>query len=180
MKIRTLPSPELEDSLASAVALKLLWSVPKWEIVGCGAWLSSLCSDVLFQPCLDPIPQWGGVGGLGPPLQLQEGVGGATTIVRAPPDRGLGEAPPKGIFYEKCLVKYCNFIVNLDHSLCRRSDGRSYVYLRVFCPRRQPSIIYEGIVLRLCIILRDETVRERRGSYNGFAVGCIPSICWMK
>jgi hypothetical protein len=74
--------------------------------------------------------------------------------------RGSRAAPPKGIFYEKCLVKYCNFIVNLDHSLCHRSNDRSYVYLRFFCPRRQPSIIYEGIVLRLCIILRDETVRE--------------------
>ena len=50
--------------------------------------------------------------------------------------------------------------VNLDHSLYHRSDGRSYVTLRVFCPGRQPSIIYEGIVLRLCIILREETVRE--------------------
>jgi hypothetical protein len=25
-------------------------------------------------------------------------------------------------------------------------------------------------------ILRDDTVRERRGSYNGFDVGCIPSF----
>jgi hypothetical protein len=25
-------------------------------------------------------------------------------------------------------------------------------------------------------ILREETVRERRGSYNGFSVGCIPSF----
>ena len=85
--------------------------------------------------------------------------------------------PSKGIFYEKCLVKYCNFVVNLDHSLCRRSDGRCYVNLRVFLPRRKPSIIYEGIVLRLCIILRDETVREWSGSYNEFVVGCIPSVC---
>jgi hypothetical protein len=22
-------------------------------------------------------------------------------------------------------------------------------------------------------------VRERRGSYNGFSVGCIPSFCWI-
>ena len=89
-----------------------------WEgfNVGCGAWLSSLCSDVLFQLCLDPIPQWGGVGGLGPPLQLQGGPGGVA-------------APPKGIFYKKCLVKYCNFIVNLDCSLCHRSDDRSYINL---------------------------------------------------
>jgi hypothetical protein len=25
-------------------------------------------------------------------------------------------------------------------------------------------------------ILREETVRERRGSYSGFVVGCIPSF----
>jgi hypothetical protein len=25
-------------------------------------------------------------------------------------------------------------------------------------------------------ILREETVRERRGSYNGYVVGCIPSF----
>jgi hypothetical protein len=28
-------------------------------------------------------------------------------------------------------------------------------------------------------ILREETVRERRGSYNGCVVGCIPSFCWI-
>ena len=41
-----------------------------------------------------------------------------------------------------------------------KSDDRSYVNVRFFCPRRQPSIIYEGIVLQLCIILREETVKE--------------------
>jgi hypothetical protein len=105
------------------------------------------------------------VGGLGPPVQLQG---------------GSGVAPLKGFFYEKYLVKYCNFIINMDYSLFHRSDGRSYVYLKVLCPRRQPSSIYEGIVLRMCIILRDETVRERRGSYRRFVVGCIPLVCWMK
>ena len=120
----------------------------------------SLILELMFQLSLDLRPQRGGVGGLASPLYLQGGPRGLTADVRAPPGGGLGEAPPKGIFYEKCLVKYCNFIVNLDHSLGRRSDGRSYVYLRVFCPRRKPSIIYEGIVLRMCILLRDETVRE--------------------
>ena len=86
--------------------------------------------------------------------------GGQQLLSEHPPSGGLGQRPRKGIFYEKCFVKYCNFIVNLDHSLCHRYDGRSYVYLMVFFPRRQPSIIYEGIVLRLCIILRDETMRE--------------------
>jgi hypothetical protein len=28
-------------------------------------------------------------------------------------------------------------------------------------------------------ILREETVRERRGSYSGCVVGCIPSFCWI-
>ena len=45
---------------------------------------------------------------------------------------------------------------------------------------RQPSIIYEGIVLWICIILREETIREWRGSYNGCPIGCIPSFCWIK
>ena len=125
-----------------------------------------------------PHTPTGGCGRACPPTTAAGGSRGvATAIIWAPPRRGLGATPPKRIFYEKCLVKYCNFIVNLDHSLCRRSNGRSYVYLRVFCPRRKPSIIYEGIVLRLSIILRDETMRERRGSYNRFVVGCIPSVC---
>ena len=45
------------------------------------------------------------------------------------------------------------------------------------------NLFYEGIVLQLCIIanifLREETVRERRGIYNGCVVGCIPSFCWI-
>jgi hypothetical protein len=83
------------------------------------------------------------------------------------PRGGCGGACPPTIAVggsRGVLVKYCNFVVNLDHSLCRRSDDISYVNLRVFYPRRQPSITYEGIVLQLCIFLRDETVRERRGS----------------
>jgi hypothetical protein len=28
-------------------------------------------------------------------------------------------------------------------------------------------------------ILREEIVRERRGSYNECVVGCIPSFCWI-
>ena len=119
-------------------------------------------------------------GGVCPPTIVAGGSKGGDSWCPSPPWREFGAVPLKGIFYEKCLVKYCNFVVNLDHSLCRRSDGRSYVNLRVFCPRRQPSIIYEGIVLRLCSILRDETARERRGSYVRFVVGCIPSVCWMK
>ena len=134
-------------------------------------WVWSLIIFLVFR-CLvsamfGPHTSTGGCEGACPPTIATGGSMGGGSYCPSPPS--------KGNFYEKCLVKYCNFVVNLDHSLCHRSDGRSYVYLR-----RQPSIIYEGIVLRLCIILRDETVRERRGSYNRFAVGCIPSVCWMK
>ena len=71
----------------------------------------------------------------------------------------MGEAPSKGIFFEKCLVKYCNFVVNLDRSLCHISDGRIYVNLRVFFPKKKTSIIYEGIVLWFCIY-------SERGDYE--------------
>ena len=49
--------------------------------------------------------------------------------------------------------------------------------LGFFSLEGNPLYIYEGIVLWLCIILTDETVRERRGSYSRFVVGCIPSVC---
>jgi hypothetical protein len=39
--------------------------------------------------------------------------------------------------------------------------------------------LYCGCVLCEYCILREETVRERRGSYNGCVVGCIPSFCWI-
>ena len=46
--------------------------------------------------------------------------------------------------------------------------------------------MYEGIVLRLCIVCvfseREtdrETMREKRGYYNGSAVGCVSSFCWI-
>ena len=134
-----------------------------------------------YLPCVwTPYPNGGVWGGLSPRYSCKRVQGGRKLLSEPPTGGGLGAAPLKGFFYEKCLVKYCNFVINLDHSLCHRSDGRSYLYLMVFCPRRQPSIIYEGIVLRLCILLRDETVRERRGSYSGFVVGCIPLVCWMK
>ena len=119
-----------------------------------------LILEVLFQPSLEPQAPTRERGGDFPPTVVARGSRGGGNWILSPPGRNLGATPPKGTFYEKCLVKYCNFIVNLDHSLCRRSDSRSYVNLRVFCPRRKPSIIYEGIVLRLSIILRDETMRE--------------------
>ena len=65
----------------------------------------------------------------------------------------------------------------MDCSLCHRFDGRSYVNLGFFFPRRKPSVIYDGIVLQMCIILREDTMREWRGSYNRSVIGCIPSFC---
>jgi hypothetical protein len=43
---------------------------------------------------------------------------GVTTIFVSPPGGGLGGSAPEANFFGKiCLVKYCNFVVNLDHSL---------------------------------------------------------------
>ena len=86
----------------------------------------------------------GGCGGAFSPTIV---AGVEESDVRAPPSGGSGAVPPKGFFYEKCLVKYCNFVVNMDHSLCHIYDRRIYVNLRVFCLKSQPSIIFEGIVL---------------------------------
>ena len=66
VKMRNFPSPELEDSPTSAVAVKLLWSVSKWEIVGCGAWLSSFCLEVFVLAGFGPHTPTGGCGGITP------------------------------------------------------------------------------------------------------------------
>jgi hypothetical protein len=52
---------------------------------------------------------------------------------------GSGKAPPKRHFWENCLVKYCNFIVNLNRSsLGCISDSISYV--RVFYLEGNPIL----------------------------------------
>jgi hypothetical protein len=49
-------------------------------------------------------------------------------LLEAPLGEGSGEAPPKRNFLKDYLVKYCNFVVNLNHSsLGYKYDGRSYV-----------------------------------------------------
>ena len=58
---------------------------------------------------------------------------------------------PERIFYEKRLVKYCNFVVNLDHSSCRISDGRSYVNLRVFSLEGNP-LLYMRELYYECVL----------------------------
>ena len=114
-------------------------------------WVWSLIIFLVFR-CLvsamfGPHAPKGGCAGACPPTKAARGSRGGSSYCLSPPGGGSVAVPPKRIFYEKCLVKYCNFVVNLDHSLCHRSDGRSYVNLRVFCPRRQPSIIFGGIVV---------------------------------
>ena len=139
------------------------------------------CFRCLVSVMFGPHSPMGGWRGAWPPTTATMGSRGGGNYCPSPPlGGGSGAVPSKGIFYEKLLVKYCHFVVNLGHSLYHRYYGRSYINLRVFFPRRKPSIIYEGIVLRLCIILREENVREWRGSYNRCAVGCIPSFFWIK
>ena len=87
-----------------------------------------------------------------------------------------GQHPWREFFLKKFLVKYCNFVVNLDHLLCHKFDSRSYVNLGIFLPWKATLYYIWGIVLQMYISLREDTVREWRGSYNGCSVGCIYSI----
>ena len=90
-------------------------------------------------------------GGLSPPLLLQGGSGGAETINGAPLGVGLGATPLKLFFFFKCLVKYCNFVVNLDRSLCHIFDSRSYANVGSFAIEGNPLLymreLYYGCVL---------------------------------
>ena len=63
---------------------------------------------------------------------MQGGLGRAEVGFQAHPGDNSQATPRKGSFWEKSLVKYCNFIVNIDHSLCHIFDGRSYVNLGFF------------------------------------------------
>ena len=68
-----------------------------------------------------------------------------------PPLDGVRGQDPQKDFLEKCPIKYCNFVVNLDHSLCHIFDGRSYVNIRVFSLEGKPLLymreLYYGYVL---------------------------------
>jgi hypothetical protein len=53
---------------------------------------------------------------------------GDANIFGAPPSGVQGKHPRRDFFFEIFLVKYCNFIVNLDHSLLGLIyDGIIYV-----------------------------------------------------
>jgi hypothetical protein len=82
------------------------------------------------------------------PISWHAGVGGGG--VSSPVFGGgfRGKLSQSEILGNNSLLKYCNFVFNLDRSLkgCIY-DGRSYV--RYFFPRRKPSFMYEEIVLWL-------------------------------
>jgi hypothetical protein len=78
-----------------------------------------LVSEVCFSRTWTPFPN-GGVGGGFPPHNCcQGGPGGGkmTIFVASPLAEDSGTAPPKQNIGKNCLVKYCNFVVNLDRSL---------------------------------------------------------------
>jgi hypothetical protein len=84
-------------------------------------WLWSLIIFLIQRSCFShvwtPLPDRGVWGGGGAPTSLTRGVQGGGEILEPPLAGGSGAAPPKRNFWENCLVKYCNFIVNLDRSL---------------------------------------------------------------
>jgi hypothetical protein len=79
------------------------------------------------------------VGGIDAHICFQGGPGGGgvdDNVLECPPSKDLGETPQKRKFWENCLVKYCNFVINMNHSsLGCKYDGRSYV--RVFFPYKE-------------------------------------------
>jgi hypothetical protein len=53
------------------------------------------------------------------------------------------------------------------------------IYRLYFCIHDVLKIIWITLCVGDYCILREETMRERRGSYSGCVVGCIPSFCWI-
>jgi hypothetical protein len=79
-----------------------------------------LDSDVCFIHAWTPFPNGGvwGVGGISP-SQISPGgsKGGGDNFCSPPLVGDSGKTPPKRNIGKKCLVKYCNFVVNMDRSL---------------------------------------------------------------
>jgi hypothetical protein len=74
-------------------------------------------SEVCFSRAWTPFPN-GGCGGDFPPTTVARGVQGGDDNFCSPPLAGdSGAVPPKRNIGKNCLVKYCNFVVNLDRSL---------------------------------------------------------------
>jgi len=70
-----------------------------------------------------------------------------------------GKHPGSEKLEKNYLVKYCNFIVNLGHSVGGIFDNRSYVNLGIFFPRRQFLVymreLYHDCVL-ICVQIKEE------------------------
>jgi len=116
-------------------------------IVGCGAWLSlgfrGLVSAMFGFKFLM------GVGGRGFPPPTKSIIGGSRVgkqyFMEPPLERFQGKFPRREFFWEHFLVKYCNFLANLNHfSLGYRYDG--IICVRFFSPRMRLSFMYEGVV----------------------------------
>ena len=106
-----------------------------------------------------PYPNGGLWGGF-PPHYSCRGVQGVRSWCSIPPWQGFGgSTPERTFFYKKCLVKYCNFIVNLDRSLCHRYDGRSYVNIRVLALEGNP-LLYMRELYYDCVLFLETRLWE--------------------
>ena len=129
------------------------------QVGDCWVWslIIFLISEVLFHLYLDFRPKWGDVGRISPPLLSQGGLGRVVTINGATLAGVQGKHPRKEFILEKCLVKYFNFVVNLDHSLCHRYGGINFVNL-VFFPLEGNTLLYTRELYYY--FLREETMKE--------------------
>jgi hypothetical protein len=80
-----------------------------------------LLDEMFVSFMLGPHSLTGGVGGIPPQKKCHQGGlrgrGGGATIFVAPLEGDSGTSPTKKNFGKNFLIKYHNFIVNLDHSL---------------------------------------------------------------
>ena len=74
----------------------------------------------------------------------------------------IAEGGSRGGGLVKFLVKYCNFVVNIDHSSCRRSDGRSFVSLRVFSLEGNPLLYMRDCIMDVYYFERRDCERVKR------------------
>jgi hypothetical protein len=110
---------------------------------------------------------------------LLKGGRGVETLYGDPLGGYFGAGPPKIIFWENFLVKYCNFVVNMNHSSL-------FAYLTIevmlgfFSLEENPILcmreLYCGYTLEGILYSKRGYYEKIRGSYSGCGVGCIPSF----
>lgn len=118
-----------------------------------------LFSEILFQLGLDPRSQWDCEGDF-PPTIVIEGSRANGDRFWSTPSGGLGAAPLKIYFLFKFLVKYFNFIVNLNHSLCHIVDGISYVNLESFVLEGNPQLYMKELYYDYVLFLQKRIIKE--------------------